>query len=186
MEFKKTNKGLWDAAGKAALALGGVSCAYLALSQLLAAGTESTVLALLLSLCNIVLWCAKLVGCVLLMRLFMRRYAQSHEGITHSGSFAFGAAVALLSALIYSAFYMAYITFIAPDTMEQALNIVRESYSSLLTSDMLETLENTDFGRLSFFSNLIYCALYGTVLSAILSRNIPSDNPFANDNRNAQ
>ena len=33
--------------------------------------------------------------------------------------------------------------------------------------------------QMIFFSNLIYCFLYGTVLSAILSRNIPPRNPFA-------
>ena len=31
----------------------------------------------------------------------------------------------------------------------------------------------------SFFFNLIYCWLFGTVLSAIFSRNIPPQNPFA-------
>jgi hypothetical protein len=34
-------------------------------------------------------------------------------------------------------------------------------------------------GTVSFFTNLIYCFLFGVVLSAILSRNIPSRNPFA-------
>ena len=33
----------------------------------------------------------------------------------------------------------------------------------------------------SFFVNLIYCWLFGTVLSAILSRNIPSRNPFTDE-----
>jgi hypothetical protein len=33
--------------------------------------------------------------------------------------------------------------------------------------------------QITFFSNLIYCTAYGTVLSFILSRNIPSRDPFA-------
>ena len=33
----------------------------------------------------------------------------------------------------------------------------------------------------SFFVNLFYCWLFGTVLSAILSRNIPSRNPFTDE-----
>ena len=34
---------------------------------------------------------------------------------------------------------------------------------------------------IGFFSQLIYCSLYGYVLSLILSRNIPSRNPFQQD-----
>jgi hypothetical protein len=33
--------------------------------------------------------------------------------------------------------------------------------------------------EITFISNLIYCFAFGTVLSAILSRNIPSTDPFA-------
>ena len=44
---------------------------------------------------------------------------------------------------------------------------------------MLEKMEE-DYPQISFFSTLIYCFLYGTVLSAILSRNIPERDPFAN------
>ena len=33
--------------------------------------------------------------------------------------------------------------------------------------------------QVMFFSNLVYCFLYGTVLSAVLSRNIPPRDPFA-------
>ena len=33
--------------------------------------------------------------------------------------------------------------------------------------------------QITFFSNLIYCFIFGTILSLILSRNIPSKDPFA-------
>ena len=32
---------------------------------------------------------------------------------------------------------------------------------------------------MTFFLNFFWCWLFGTVLSAIFSRNIPSSNPFA-------
>ena len=44
---------------------------------------------------------------------------------------------------------------------------------------MLEKMEGS-YPQISFFSNLIYCFLFGTVLSAILSRDIPSRDPFSN------
>ena len=40
--------------------------------------------------------------------------------------------------------------------------------------------------QLTFFSNLIYCFIYGSLLSAILSRNIPSRDPFASNKPDEQ
>ena len=48
----------------------------------------------------------------------------------------------------------------------------------MMTSEAMEALENTNMERVSFFTNLIYCFIFGTILSAILSSNIPSKNPF--------
>ena len=56
-----------------------------------------------------------------------------------------------------------------------------QMYSSMLDSNsmaMLEKMEDS-FPQISFFSNLIYCFLFGLVLSAILSRNIPKRDLFA-------
>ena len=45
-------------------------------------------------------------------------------------------------------------------------------------SELMETYMEK-LPQITFFSNLIYCTAYGTVLSFILSRNIPSRDPFA-------
>jgi hypothetical protein len=52
---------------------------------------------------------------------------------------------------------------------------------------MLAAVERTmgNLPQYTFVSTLIYCFLYGSVLSAFLSRNIPSRNPFA-DNKTEQ
>ena len=182
MENKSLRSDLWNAAGKAGFVLGVIPCIYMLLSNLLTgANTSSTMLALLISLGNILLWAAKFAGCILLMKYFMKKFASVRRDATHSDVFRFGMAVAFLSALIYAAFYFAYVAFINPESIDQALAMVRESYSSFMTSDALETFEQTNFGVLGFFSNLIYCFLFGTVLSSILSRSIPSDNPFADE-----
>jgi len=44
-------------------------------------------------------------------------------------------------------------------------------------SQIDKTMENLP--QITFVSNLIYCFLYGTVVALILSRNIPSKDPFA-------
>ena len=50
------------------------------------------------------------------------------------------------------------------------------------TQTLLITLNIKMMGnmpQITFFSNLIYCFFFGTILSFILSRNVPSRNPFA-------
>ena len=181
MENIITGKDIWDSAAKAGLVLGAVSCAYMGISQLLSAGmTGSTGAALLASLVGILLWVAKFVGCIYLMKFFMKRFASAHPGLTNNDTFKFGMATALLSALIYSGFYLAYVTIIAPDTFSNALETVMESYGSMMGEDAIEAAQNMNMASISFFTNLIYCFLFGTVLSSIFSRNIPSRNPFEN------
>lgn len=75
---------------------------------------------------------------------------------------------------------MAYITFIDPDIFAQSLDILRDN--PMMDSATLEAVEEMipSMPTYAFFGNLIYCTLYGTIVSAILSRNIPSSNPFEN------
>jgi hypothetical protein len=86
---------------------------------------------------------------------------------------------ALLSALLYSGAYLAYTSFIAPDTFDQALDILRDNpmVDSATMSQMEQMMPKMP--TIGFFMNLIWCWLFGTVLAAIFSRNIPPQNPFA-------
>lgn len=179
MENSIPRKDLWDAAGKAGLVLGLVSTAYVLISQLLSMLNGTPGMTMIVTLLGLLLWAAKFAGCILLMKLFMTRYAAAHPGCSGSDTFRFGMVTALLSALIFSAFDLAFVTWIAPDTYSEAIAAATEAYSSFMTEESLEAIENMNFGRISFFTNLIYCFLFGTVLSSILSRNIPSRNPFA-------
>ena len=179
MEKTFSRKDLWDAAGKAGLVLGLVSCAYLLITQLLTKGAGSTGAGFISVLFGLLLWAAKLVGCIVLMKYFMKKFAEAHPGLDNSDTFRFGLVTALLSALIFSAFNLAYFTWIMPDAYATVMENAIETYGSMLPAESIEAMEEMNFGTISFFSNLIYCFLYGTVLSAILSRSIPSSNPFA-------
>lgn len=175
-------KSLWDSAGKAGLVLGALCVAYIAVTSFSAKlGTDSKMVAMLISLLNTCLWIAKFVGCIVLMKYFMKKYAASDKQITNSDTFRFGSATALLSGLIYSAFYLAWVLFIQPDSFQAAFDMIIQN--SGLDSDMFSELENMlpKMPVISFFSNLLYCWLFGTVISAIFSRNIPSRNPFENN-----
>lgn len=181
MTDKKT---IWDSAGRAGLVLGLVSTAYFAIGLLLGKASSGNALAgAMIGLGSFVLWAAKFAGCILLMRFFMKRFAAANSGADNNDVLRFGIVTALLSALIYSACYLAYTGFINPDMFTETINATMEQMSSMMDSNSKEAVEALlpRMPVISFFSNLVYCFLFGTVLSVILSRNIPSANPFDND-----
>ena len=172
-------KSMWNDAGRAGLVLGGVSVAYLALTALTGkVNPDNTGMLLLAGGANMILWVVKFVGCILLMRYFLKkRYSEFPE----SGSneiFKYGCAVALLSSIVYSACYLAYMQFIAPEMFENTLELLKDN--PMMDSNSLEAMDQImpKMPMLTFFFNLIYCWLFGTVLSAIFSKRIAPDNPF--------
>ena len=78
MEQKALRKILWEEAGKAGLALGAVSSAYLFLSQF--AGTLKMP-ALLSMLVTTILWAGKFGGCIWLMMYFMKKFVRENPDI---------------------------------------------------------------------------------------------------------
>ena len=178
-----TKKDLWNDASKGGLALGAVSIAYMFVSQLLTPDVISKIGALPTTLITIVLWVAKFVGCIYLMKWFLVKFSRSYSDITRHDVFKEGAAIAFLSALIYSAFYYAYASFINPQAFTEAIDTAMESYSSFMDSNTTAMMEEMK-GKLpmiSFISNLIYCSIYGSVLASILSKSVVSDDPFKNN-----
>ena len=168
---------LWNNAGKAGAVLGLTSAAVMFLNQL-ASGMSSTGLVLLASS---VLWLVKFAGCIWLMRFFMQRLADRYDGVTGSTSFKYGMMIAFLSALIYSAVLLANMLFISADLTQQQFDQVMQAYAGILDANsisMMEKLENV-YPQIAFFSQLVYCFMYGTILSLILSRFIPRNDPFA-------
>ena len=184
MTEKKT---LWNDAGKAGLILGAVCLLYMACNFLLGkVDSDNRMFTLLSGLASFILWAVKFGACLWLMQYFMKRFSIENPEADNSDTFRFGCAVALLSALIYSAGYMAYVMFIAPDTFSQATEIMAEN--PLVTSDMLEQMEQIvpKMPTITFFMNFFYCWMFGTILSAIFSRNIPSENPFKDNKTDSE
>lgn len=182
-----TKNDIWNFAGKAGLVLGLVSTSYILIDHFLISGLISEKAPLAASLVQFALWAAKFAGCIWLMSFFLKRFAAEHKDASHYDVRSAGIATALTSALIFAAFSMAFVQFIAPDTMAEAMEAAKETYSSMLDSNSLAAMDQMmdKMPVITLISNLIYCFLYGTVLSAILCRNIGSDvNPFTDNNSN--
>ena len=163
--------------GKAGLILAGVAIAYFLITTLMGKSSLPGVASTLLSL---VLWAGKLALCIWLMVKFLRKFAEENEK-NRSRTFRFGMSVALCSALVYSAVYFAYVMLIDPNMFSEAINTALQTYSSIMTSEDLERVANLEpsMPTITFFINLIWCWLFGTIVSAIASSNIcGNDNPF--------
>lgn len=178
MEQNVFQKNMWNTAGKAGLALGGVSTAYLFLTQWTA---QAELPAFITMVVNILLWAAKFGGCIWLMMYFMKAFAAENPETGNSGTFKLGIAMAFLSALVYAAFSFANVAFFYPDLFAEQMNTVMQQMAPMLDSNTAAQMDKTmqNLPQITFFSNLIYCFIYGTILSFALSRMIPSKDPFA-------
>ena len=169
---------LLNKAGIAGIVLGLVSTAYIFIST----GIASITSPVLNTLLTILLWTVKFVLCIWLMIFFMKSLAKSYDNVTNSTTFKFGTTVAACSALIFAAASLANVTIINPDLISRQMEAVVQILGSKADSNTLAALGDMEesMPEIVFFSNLFYCFLYGVVLSLILSRRIPSNDPFAN------
>lgn len=180
MAEQLTGKTIWNEASKAGLALGGLCIAYMVINNLLALIPGGTIIIFLKSVVTFLLWAGKLFGCIYLMRFFMLKLTIDFPEAINKDTYKLGVASAFLSALIVAAANMAYTMFFAAEELQEALTqslstIPLDSNSTAMMESMMQNLPT-----ITFFSQLIYCFLFGWVLSAILSSNIPSKNPFNN------
>ena len=179
------NNSNWEEAGRAGLVLGCISTAYMLAewSTTSLFGQSGAFAMIAAGVINIILWAVKFGACLYLMRLFMLRYSAGHPEEGNGEVFRFGARVALLSAIIYSAAYLAYVLFLAPDIFEKTIGMLRDN--PMMDAASIGQIEEMlpKMPTMSFFVTFGYCWLFGTVLSAKYSRNIPSSNPFEDNNR---
>ena len=174
--MKETVNGkiLWNEAGKAGIVLGGVVIIYSLLVSLIGmtGGFFGSILTFLL-------WVAKFGGCLYLMRFFMLRLTTRYDGVTNRSTFGYGVRIALLSALVCSAYDLCE-SLLHPDMIDQIFDVIESQYASMMDSNMMSAMDQfrQNYPAYSFFGNLIYCFLFGTVLAKIYSSTIPPKDPF--------
>lgn len=173
--MKKT---LWNLAGTAGLLLALVSAANMFIGQFMTTAELSPASA---NLIGLILWAAETGGCIYLMRLYMLKFAAACPDASNSDTFRMGMATAFLSAFAYSAAVFANMTFISADFYAAAYEEMMLQMGPLMNSESMEMMDRVipDMPKFTFVWNMIYCFIFGTIVSAVLSRHIPSRNPFA-------
>lgn len=177
-----SGKAIWNEATKAGLMFGLVSVAYNHISIYLGSLVGSSFL--LNFFASVGVWLlrvAKIVGLILLMRACMTRLTRNYSEVTNGDTFLLGIAISALSAIIVAGFTLLDCTVLLPthyqDLMNQVMAELQPSMDANLRSAMEDVLSN--FSGIMFWSTLFYCILYGVILSRILSRRIPAQDPFA-------
>ena len=178
MEQNALKNQMWNSAGTAGLALGAVSSAYLFATQMISGSLEPATGWQMAA--SAILWIAKFCGCIWLMNFFMKKYASDNKISDIKALSRMGMATAFLSALMFSAIYLANMLYISADLYDQIFQTAIQQMSTQLDSNSTAILEKTvaKLPQITFFYNLGYCFIFGTVLSTILSRNIIAKNPF--------
>ena len=175
MDQVKIQKNLWNAAGKAGLVLGAISTIYLFAGQFLSGDLEPAVL--WQKVVAIILWITKVVACIYLMWFFMRRFAKENKVADRKTIYRMGMATAFLSALMFSAIYLANMLYISADFYDRIFQTTIQQMVPMLDSNSINAMEKVIdiLPQIAFFYYLLYCYLFGTVLSAIISRYIVSE-----------
>ncbi|MGM9768180.1 MAG: DUF4199 domain-containing protein [Candidatus Cryptobacteroides sp.] len=139
---------------------------------------------------NAGLWLVKFLGCLWLMRFFMLKFVAGHKGADNRQSFRLGVIVALTSAVVYSGIQLLNICVISPGMVEDALKTAMDTVRTMpgfSDSDMVSLERSMGiYPQIAFFTNLIYCFIYGAIVAKIFSAGIPPRDIFAENNEQDQ
>ena len=183
MEENKVN--IWSEAGLPGLILGAVSIAYLVLNSLMGGLAGTGIAAFLIGTLTFLVWAGKTFLCIWLFWFFQRKFSTAHGIKERKKIMSYGLAMAALSALLYSVFSLAYMLYINPEALNASFDLAMQQYAPMMDAATRESMENlrSDMPVATFIVNLLWCFLFGTILSAIFSSKLApnSDNPFQDE-----
>ena len=166
--MKLDNKSLWNEAGRVGFVFGGFSSLCLLLKE----GAALTGSTFLVQAAAIILWAVEFFGCILLMKKYMLDLRDKFDGVTVEDTYRFGRRVALLSGLILAAVDAVLIMKMPQDTVESVVTELNTAISTKMGAGY-----EGEIGRFvdklplyTFIGQWIYCFLYGSLLSSIMSR----------------
>ena len=117
-----------------------------------------------------------------IMKYCMNRFTIENPTATNSDTFKLGTLIAMFSAIVFSVITVADHLYIFPEYYQSLYAAMIQEYSKFMSAARIDEMKAmlADAPKTAFIGTFIYCFLFGTVLSLILSRNIPSKDPFHN------
>jgi len=177
MNNELTSGTLWNKAAVSGLILAAVTIAFTLVSSLAGKidGAASGIL-------SFVLWAGKVASCILLLRYFLVKLHNEYPDSDRKQLNGYGTRIAFLSAIVVAGYSLASMLLIEPEAFNEAMNVAMEQYKSMLDSNSLAAIEQMmpKLPAITFFSMLVYCFLWGWILSGIFSSSLAPSDPFAN------
>ena len=137
MEERFSRKEFWNGALKEGLVLGLIPIVYMLVEQFLQQHVQGNLGGVAFSLVSFFLWAAKFAGCILLMRWFMSRFAARNTDTLRQDVSRYGTAIALTSALLYSAFVLFWSKYVDTEMFTRSFEEVMSRYASMMDSNTM-------------------------------------------------
>lgn len=166
----------WNSAALAGLVMGVFTIAvdYLPSLPLLLGGTGVFV-----GILNFILKVVKIVACVIAFKYLLERF-HNNVKVGYPELQRYGQKIALFSSILVSGFTMLHLLVINPDMIAQMVKSTQEAYQGMMDSNTMAAMEKmiSKLPVITFFSSLIYCYLWGWILSTTFARRLFPVNPF--------
>ena len=168
--MKPDSRTIWNEAGRVGFVFGGFSSLCLVLKE----GAGLTGSTFLIQAAAIILWAVEFFGCILLMKKYMLDFRDKYEGVSMVDTYRFGRRVGLLSGLILATVHAVILLKLPQETTSTLVNDLTAALNGKVGG-----ITEDEVGRIVdrlplyvFFVQWVYCFLYGSILSAIMSRYI--------------
>lgn len=168
MKAQIDNTILWNEAAKTGAWLGAVSVGCLLLKE----GAVMSGSNFLIQAAAILLWAAEFFGCILLMKNAMLNLRDRYAGVRMEQTYRMGRRAALLSGLLLASAQALIIMKMPAEEMDSLVAQLTDSMKLGATEKENLSSVMDRLPLLTFIFQWLYCWLYGSVLSAVLSRYI--------------
>ena len=165
MNRKLDDKTLWNEAAKAGAYFGAVSVGCLCLKELSLLSNVN----LLITAASVILWVVEFFGCILLMKEVMLSLRNRYENAKITDTFKLGRRAALMSGLLLASAQAIFIMKMPEARMNEVIDTLMAGLPGVVNRDQVEGALDS-LPLVTFFSQWLYCYLYGTVLASVMSR----------------
>ncbi len=120
---------------------------------------------------SILLWIFRFGSSIWLLFKFMKEWASNFEEFTYGNGVSFGFLTCTFSSMIVAVARWVSISFLNNEALQMAMQEAMERLEEQGNTQVIETMDSImgNMPVIALFSTLLYCVIYGLILSSILA-----------------
>lgn len=120
---------------------------------------------------SILLWIFRFGSSIWLLFKFMKEWASNFEEFTYGNGVSFGFLTCTFSSMIVAVARWVSISFLNNEALQMAMQEAMERFEEQGNTQVIETMDSImgNMPVIALFSTLLYCVIYGLILSSILA-----------------